>query len=152
MRVCFLDASALVKRYLQETGSEWVQTICQDRKVSLVIASLTWVEVASAISRKARARDLPRAGGRLKLAELERHVRREYVRIHLRLPVLAESVRLMTRHPLKASDAIQLASALAVRRAARTVRSEFSFVSADARLLEAARRDGLSTDNPTDLS
>lgn len=28
----FLDGSALVKRYATEIGSEWVETICEDRE------------------------------------------------------------------------------------------------------------------------
>lgn len=152
MRVCFLDASAAIKRYLQETGSEWIQALCRDQATFLVIASLTWAEVASGICRKARLGDLSPAIRDLKLAEFHRHWRREYIRVHPQPPVLAGAVRLLTRHPLKASDAVQLASALAARHAFPGPRRDFRFVSADARLLEAARRSGLTTANPMDYS
>ena len=56
MPVLFLDSSALVKRYVGETGSLWVQRQTDaTSQNSLYVVRLTGVEVVSAIARKARA-------------------------------------------------------------------------------------------------
>ena len=51
----FLDSSALVKRYVPETGSAWIQTIADAATGNLLIISrITWVEVLSALARRQR--------------------------------------------------------------------------------------------------
>ncbi|WP_201789158.1 type II toxin-antitoxin system VapC family toxin [Scytonema hofmannii] len=53
MTVYFLDSSALVKRYVPETGSAWIRAISDlNTGNSLIIARITWVEVRSAIARR----------------------------------------------------------------------------------------------------
>jgi predicted nucleic acid-binding protein len=52
VKTYFLDSSALVKRYITETGSNWIRTITQiESQNIIVIARITWVEVISAFSR-----------------------------------------------------------------------------------------------------
>jgi hypothetical protein len=53
--VYFLDTSALVKRYIDETGSAWLRAIV-DPALSpfLVISQLLVVEVHSALNRRLR--------------------------------------------------------------------------------------------------
>ena len=56
MPVLFLDSSALVKRYVGEKGSLWVQRQTDATAQNfLYVVRLTGVEVVSAIARKARA-------------------------------------------------------------------------------------------------
>jgi hypothetical protein len=51
----FLDSSALVKRYVPEMGSAWMQAIADAATGNLLIISrLTWVEVLSALARRQR--------------------------------------------------------------------------------------------------
>ncbi|HEY9706764.1 MAG TPA: type II toxin-antitoxin system VapC family toxin, partial [Oculatellaceae cyanobacterium] len=51
----FLDSSALVKRYVPETGSAWIQAIADAATGNLLIISrITWVEVLSALARRQR--------------------------------------------------------------------------------------------------
>lgn len=51
----FLDSSALVKRYVPETGSAWVQALADVATGNLlIIARITWVEVLSALARRQR--------------------------------------------------------------------------------------------------
>ena len=55
VNVYFLDTSALVKRYIVETGTPWVQTITNPAAQNiLLISRLTCVEISSAISRRKR--------------------------------------------------------------------------------------------------
>lgn len=55
MAVYFFDSSALVKRYVQETGSAWVMaTTAPQAGHALYIARITAVEVVSALTRRHR--------------------------------------------------------------------------------------------------
>ena len=49
----FLDSSALVKRYIPEIGSAWLNAIASPSTGNLIIISrITWVEVLSALARR----------------------------------------------------------------------------------------------------
>ncbi len=73
----------------------------------------------------------------------------EYSVIELSEPIIQRSEDLLLAYPLRAYDAVQLASALdnAARLTAAGLASPL-FVSADRRLLAAAEAEGLATDDP----
>ena len=49
----FVDSSALVKRYVRETGTVWVRGITRHRSSTVIsIALITAVEVTAAIARR----------------------------------------------------------------------------------------------------
>jgi predicted nucleic acid-binding protein len=49
----FLDSSALVKRYVAEAGSSWIQSLAEPTAGhALFIARITWIEVLSALARR----------------------------------------------------------------------------------------------------
>jgi uncharacterized protein len=53
--VCFLDSSALVKRYVEESGSAWIKTLTEPKaRHKLIIARIAWVEILSAFARRQR--------------------------------------------------------------------------------------------------
>ena len=52
MPAYYLDSSALVKRYVTETGSAWVRELCQDAANAIFISELALVEVGSAFARR----------------------------------------------------------------------------------------------------
>lgn len=57
--VYFLDSSALIKRYVAETGSDWIHKVTHlTAGNSLVIARITWVEALGALARRQREGDL----------------------------------------------------------------------------------------------
>jgi uncharacterized protein len=52
----FLDSSAVLKRYMNEAGSNWIRLlVVNDDTGTLFISQLTLVEVAAAIAANARA-------------------------------------------------------------------------------------------------
>jgi uncharacterized protein len=54
MAVYFVDSSALVKRYINETGSQWILNLCNPASNhDIVIAAITGVEIIAAITRRA---------------------------------------------------------------------------------------------------
>lgn len=57
MAVYFFDSSALVKRYVQETGSAWVIGLTDKQAQNpIYIAGITVVEITAAMARRVRGR------------------------------------------------------------------------------------------------
>ena len=90
---CFLDSSALVKRYIREHGTERVVDIVggPDR---LTVSRLAWVEVTATLARRAKGGDLsPDALAEI-LHQLEDELRTRFDVIELgaaRVRALAET-------------------------------------------------------------
>ena len=150
MTVVFLDSSALVTRYIPEQGTAWVRALCAPSATnSLLVSMVTSVEIISGVSRRRREGTLsPRAAQAIRLL-LHHHLQRDYRAIELTTPILQRAQDLLEQHPLRAYDAIQLASALeANTRLLAGALSPLAFVSADTRLLAIAALVGLTTDDP----
>ena len=134
----YFDASALAKRYVEEPESPVVRRLLGE---CLVCTSrLSEVEVASALVRRARDGSLSPAERDRALSTLSDDMRSFYV-VEL-FPEIARVARgLLLRHPLRASDAVQLASSTHVRESAE---EDVFFVAFDGRLNEAAIGEGLT--------
>lgn len=148
----FLDSSALVKRYTFETGSRWIRDLfVPGVAVRVLVARITWVEVLSALSRLHREQRLDRPTFDDSLRTLQQHFRAEYQMVEVDAAVIERAGNLVQKHPLRAYDAVQLASALRMYEAFSPVPSvRFHFVSADVRLHEAAAHEGLPVTSPQD--
>lgn len=58
MSVLFCDSSALVKRYLHETGSAWITSLLDPSSGhTVIIAEITRVEVAAAFAARQRVKN-----------------------------------------------------------------------------------------------
>ena len=150
MSLYFLDSSALVKRYVTETGSDWIRYLTDlAARNPLIIARITWVEVLSALARRQRegsitAGDITRAvqafsydlDMQYQVAELD--------------PALARAAgEMVILYPLRAYDAVQLASAFRIKsNLTRTGATSLIFVAADDRLISIAQAEGLLSENP----
>jgi predicted nucleic acid-binding protein len=150
MTIYYLDASALVKRYLWEPGSRWFRELL-DRSdwSSLGSAELITVEVVCALTRAERDNRISHLQ-RDKLANLFlAEVRTLLDAVPVSADILQSANQLALRHPLRAYDAVHLATALEL--AGRLQWSGLSapiFVAADGTLLAAARAEGLAVENP----
>jgi len=142
----FFDASALVKRYLREAGSEWVRQLILREQPRIFLSSLSGAEVLAAIMRKARAREA-RPPERDKVV---RAFRREFMTGYVLIPpeptVIQKAMDLLLTYPLRAYDAVQLASALALP--ALPGGATLVFVSADNGLLTVTKKLGFAVENP----
>ena len=136
--ILYLDASALVKRYIQETGSiavnEWI-----DSARLLTTGLVTRVEVAAAIARLVRMKVVEKN-------EAERIVNifREEWESLVRLPIMDTTVvradRLSWQHGLRGYDAVHLASALIWR---ETLARPVHLATYDRELWQAGKVEGL---------
>jgi uncharacterized protein len=146
----FLDTSALVKRYVVEIGTPWVLSLVAPAAGhTLLIAQITRAELVSAAARRRREGQIqPRTAHAIRLI-IDRHASREYRVVGLGEKVVMHAEDLLEAHPLRAYDAIQLASALeSSARLAAARLSPLVFVSSDKQLLAVASAEGLATDNP----
>jgi hypothetical protein len=148
----FLDSSALVKRYVAETGSAWIQALTSPSiNNHLIITRITWVELLSALACRQREGNLsPNAVNRAVQAfRYDLDMQCQIVEFDR---ALAEAAgQLVRQYVLRAYDAVQLAAALrvqAVLSSSQTAR--LTFVTADTRLITTAQAEGMATDNPND--
>jgi predicted nucleic acid-binding protein len=134
----FLDSSAFVKRYVRERGSDAVARLFRPGS-KLSASSLALVEITAALFKRARSGDLTTELAQRHAARLSADLEEVYV-VDVRGPVLDLATELVSRHPLRAYDAVQLASAMRLRRAAAV---PVTFVCADATLTAVAVAEGL---------
>ena len=129
----FADSSALAKRYIVDEKSEELDRLLE-RAASLAVSVFCLPEIISALCRRRRERFLTRSQYAAAKAALEADLADAAV-IVLIDEVLLRGVRLLESYPLRASDAIQISSAL--------VWGTDMFVSADMRQCAAAKAVGL---------
>jgi predicted nucleic acid-binding protein len=145
----YFDSSALVKRYLVETGSSWVQTWCEDPANTVAVAEIGLVEIAAAFGGKLRGAHITAVQYNNARADLATDAQSEYTLVTVNRTVVDEAIELTARRRLRGYDAVYLACALILNRA--LVAHDLLpliFVSADDDLLKAAAGEGLPTDNP----
>ena len=150
MKACFLDTSALVKRYVSETGSIWIRDVAaSEADNKLFVSRITWVEALSAFSRRKREDSLSASDTDIAIRAFQHDWDTQYHIVELDYPVINAAGRLVQRHPLRAYDSVQLASALSLNPTfSRIAPDAFVFISADKRLTDLAQAEGLQTDNP----
>lgn len=151
MSSLYLDSSALVKYYIAETGSDYARELLDNPDNTINISQLTIVEVAAAVEKRRRARDITERHRARTLARFGMDYRQRYQIARISDQIVESAVALTGRHPLRAYDAMQLATALRLDRVLRENRlSPVTFVSADGLLCDAARAEGLEAVNPND--
>jgi len=146
----FLDTSALVKRYIAEIGSNWVKVITNPAVSNdLAISQITWVEVLSALSRRQREGSLSADDFNSVFQYFSNDFDTQYRVIEVDQALIQSAGQLVIQYPLRAYDAVQLASALRVQSIFSQIPNmQLIFLSADNRLLNIAHSQGLVTDNP----
>jgi predicted nucleic acid-binding protein len=140
MDYAYFDTSALIKRYVEEQGRREVLTLLRDNQC--VVSAVLPVEVRSALRRRVAGKslDAKRVPGILKRLAADRAY---WTIIEVSREVLATAESLSGAHPLRALDAIHVASAKLF--ADRTGSQAFTFVSADAQQTNVAEALGITT-------
>jgi uncharacterized protein len=147
----YLDTSALLKQYVHETGSIWLQGVLAAPGTFATTTHLVMAEVISALNRRVREGNVT-AADYARLADRFRDdCRVTYQLIAVNNAILQSAGDLLERHPLRAYDAIHLATALTInRRLLASGALGVVFLSADDRLLQGAITEGLAVDNPNE--
>jgi predicted nucleic acid-binding protein len=147
----YLDSSALIKRYVAEPGSDWLKvTVFEPGDVFLLTSRMTMVEVWSALARRRREASISLEHHADALHAFREDCLKQYRFVEFEESVYELAGRLIARHPLRAYDAVQLASALVAGRALTGVGLALpAFLCADDRLLAAVQAEGLVGINPS---
>jgi uncharacterized protein len=154
VKIYFLDSSALIKRYVVEMGSPWIKTLTDSATGnSLLLVRITWVEVLSAFARRQREGGITAAEVAALIQTFRSEFNSRYRVIEVDEVLVERAGELIVQYPLRAYDAVQLASALRVQSLLTSMpETQLIFVSADNRLLDIAQLAGLAIDNPNNYS
>lgn len=150
----YFDTSAIVKLYIPEAGSIWVESLVsqQDRHDFVHIIAfvkLGLVETAAALTRRQQMRHITRQKRDQLYASFMRDAQRRYLMLAVSDELLLLAASLTQRHLLRGYDAVHLAGAISLNQYLGGARlPPLTFVSADNDLLAAAAIEGLATDNP----
>ncbi len=146
----YLDTSTLVKRYVDEAGSVWLRGLFELEPRPLFVTShLMIAEMTSAFNRRVREGSLSSQDyARLK-AIFHNDCLSDYQIISINQAVVDSACNLMERHPLRALDAIHLATGLSVHQlVSERDLAGLTLLSADDQMLAAAGAEGMSVENP----
>ena len=146
----FLDTSALVKRYIPEMGTAWIQSLTtQSSGHILLVARITAVEIMSAIARRQREASLTTDQTQQLRTIVQEHFTTQYQVVELTPSIASLAGELCHRQPLRAYDAVQLASAMSILPIiAKSSETPLTFLTADDRLLNSAQLENLQAVNP----
>jgi predicted nucleic acid-binding protein len=143
--ICYFDSSALVKLYVSEPGSSWVEQIAEDKdqvgKPSnlIVLALIGVAETAAAIARRYRMGILNQIERETLFKRFMSDYRRIYITLGLTDEIIRRAAELTQTQSLRGYDVVHLASAINFNQILwNEKRSSLTFVTADDNLLLAA--------------
>lgn len=139
----YFDSSALVKRYIQEEGTEFVETLCEKERL-IATSKLTYPEILSALARKRRLKEISDK----EYEAIFQKFTNDWAGIavlefHDEIFVLLKG--LFELHSIRAADAVHLASALWLK---ESMGEQVVFVASDLALLKAASQEKLDRIDP----
>lgn len=143
--ICYLDSSALVKRYIREDGTDKMNSLIAGAKI-LVTSKLTYAETLSAFFKKYRAKELSEKHLNTVLTVFENDWA-YFLVVEFGDEMLPLIKKLVRKHYLKGADSIHLSSALWLK---TTVKQDITFIASDSNLLAAALSETLHILNPAE--
>lgn len=146
----YLDSSALVKRYVSETGTTWIGGLCAASSGhTLYTVRITGAEIVAALFRRARAGALAVSDAQSAATQFKFDFRNRYQIVEITERLTESAMALAEKYALRGYDSVQLSAALelqAVRMSASL--PAITFVCADDQLNAAAAAEGLGIENP----
>jgi predicted nucleic acid-binding protein len=142
----FLDTSTVLKRYVLETGTAWVQQALAApiARHSLFIVRITQAETVAAITRRERGGTITPGDAATALTNFQLDFTRQYRIVEVSVGLVADAATLARRHGLRGYDAVQFAAVMEIH----ATDPSLTLVSADAELNAAATAEGVMVDNP----
>lgn len=148
----YLDASALVKRYTEEIGSDKVDFLFQNVPLNrLMCLAIGVAEVFSICVRKRNDGRITRHHFEQAVGYLDNEViniKSDFETVPAENVLIWKSIGLMDTHSINSVDAILLCSALDIATNLRNEQNELILIVSDQRLLRAAQTEGLLCFNP----
>lgn len=145
MAAFFLDTSTVLKRYVLETGTAWVQAlVAPSARHSLFIVRITQAETIAAITRRERGGTITPRDAATAMADFQLDFARQYRIVEVSAGLVAQATAMARKHALRGYDAVQLAAVLEIH----VTDPSLTLLSADIELNAAAQDEGLSVDDP----
>lgn len=144
----YLDASAWVKRYYQEDGTSWIQSLFTHKQV-LACSSLGMIEVMATLSRKRKALEISLSQFKLKAQELEDDWK-HFIQVQMTDAIVHIAKELTMKLSLRGSDAVHLSSALLLQRRFAKKSEQLIMITSDYELKEAAKSSRLDVIDPAE--
>jgi uncharacterized protein len=108
-----LDTSALVKLYVQESGTDRLLALFSDRPDNrFAVLATSVVEFRTAIRRRQRAGDINASAASAILESLQSHMEARFIRQMINETVIDTALEMIDRYALRAYDSVQLAGCL----------------------------------------
>ncbi|MBV8781799.1 MAG: type II toxin-antitoxin system VapC family toxin, partial [Phycisphaerae bacterium] len=145
----YLDSSALVKRYIAESGSIWLADVVAPESGNAIhISVIAGAEVVAAFARRQRAGGLTAEEVARAVYEFQDDWANQFEVVGIDRALIGEAMILARRHSLRGYDSVQLASAMELRELAQAEGTPIRLLSADDELNAAAIAEGLAVENP----
>ncbi len=153
----YADSSALIKRYLEEPGTEHLNEMFDSAAAVLrpiATSALSYAEIHAALARKLKDKTLRATDFHWAVARFKSDWKTCLTIVELSPKVLAVVPDLVKRHPLTGSDAVQLASAVWLRDSQKLGKEwqgtggGFVFATSDKQLARAAEEEEIKVFNP----
>ena len=152
MNYFYFDASALAKRYVEETGSDLIDEIFDNvpltRLMCLILGAseVFWILVRKRNDGRITPVDFSQAA--MHFNQEVTADESDFITISVPDSLVLASMDLIDSHSINSTDATVLQSALDTATRLRNLGDDLVLVAADGRLLRAARAEGLSVFNP----
>lgn len=139
----YFDSSALVKRYVEEDGSDRANSILANTAI-IATSKLTYPEILSAFARKHKTGEISIEWFNKIIENFETEWE-YFLIIEIQDELLPLIRKMIKKHYLKGADSIHLSSALWLKHAAK---EDITFVTSDINLLKAAQGENFQIINP----
>jgi predicted nucleic acid-binding protein len=147
----YFDASALIKRYSQETGTPLVNEVFRFLPRSrMTCSTLGILEIVSVLVRKRNDGRLNQTLFEQAMIEFRAEVidQEEFSAALVNDALLLSALNLIAKHNLNATDAVILRSALNLQQVLQEAGDELMLWTSDKRLVRAAQGEGLTVFDP----
>jgi predicted nucleic acid-binding protein len=140
----YFDSSALVKKYVVETGTDMVLGLVSHASLRAT-SKLAWPEILSGLGRKRREKGITEKDYQ-KATETFVTDWSSFLIVEFQDELLLRIRKLAHIHALKGADLVHLASVLWLQEATS---KEMTLVTSDGQLLKAAKTENLKAIDPT---
>ena len=150
MPVYYLDTSALVKRYVQEPGTDWILSLTNSVVGNEFFTN--WMygpEIIAALARKERMGEISIEDKKSTASAFKMDWKEQYQIVEITAQLAEDAMELADKYGLRGYDVVHLAAAVVLHNLRNTLNlSVLTFLSADIDQLQAASAEGLEVDNP----
>lgn len=111
-----------MKKYIVETGTNWVISQVRTAANDVFAASITGIEIVSAITRRVKGNSISQSIADKAIKRFKRDFDKKFIVIDLTPKIIQEGISLAQKHGLRGYDTVQFAVALNVKKSFITSR------------------------------